>query len=319
MEGMNAYLELVESGRPIEDETEAPEVDGDLMILAEHARARDGLAVEGAWRLDSRVSRTLERRHETSPPGGWAGLAALACGCGVLRAGHTSFEPAMEAAELAAWSPEVARRRLLEAFTRLLVPPSTAAGLFILLGLHPAWGLRVAHATHSRGRQEIAPETTPSVEPGWRDESLFPEPIADRVEEAIFSAIGATFAALGKLSADSRYPLDALAGFVGAACRFARCSAVEQLEERHDGTLPPFLSTGTGDEGTRNFRTLDFVTVDLLDSLLVPAGAARRFDDGTFRIYEDALDGVRVSEMDREAQEVKLTWLMAGEHGCMVA
>jgi hypothetical protein len=331
MNGLHSYLELVENGREMSQMPQAPQVHEPLLKLLVHAKDRDDLPVEGAWRLDSRVSRDLEKRHHMSPAGGWAGLAGLACGCGVLRAHREGFEAEMELAELVRWDEEEARRRLIEAFTRLLVPPSTAAGLFILLGLHPAWGLRVAHTTHARGRSELTGKPprfagqASNPEPGWRDETLFPEQVAERIEETIFAAIATVVAALRKLSPTCCYPIDALAGLVQEACRFARHSAEEHCRakgesaEMADSGLAPFLSKPGESKGTSNYRTLDFATVDLLDSLLVPAGIAKRFGDGTFCVFDAALDEVRVGELDAEAQEVKLTWMLAGEVGCMVA
>jgi hypothetical protein len=332
MNGLHSYLELVENGREMSEAPDAPAVHEPLLELLAHATEHGDMPVEGAWRLDSRVSRDLEKCHEMSPAGGWAGLAGLACGCGVLRAHREGFAAEMDFAELVRWDEEVARRRLIEAFTRLLVPPATAAGLFILLGLHPAWGLRVAHATHARGRSEFTGEPprpaisatgcAAGVEPGWRDETLFPDETAVCIEQAVFAAVATIVATLRKLSPTCRYPVDALAGLVHEACRFARHSAEERsggVDEMIEPGLKPFLSRPDDASGARNYRTLDFATVDLLDSLLVPAGIARRFDDGTFCVFEDALDGVRVGEMDADAQEVKLTWMLAGEVGCMVA
>ncbi|MFP4599602.1 MAG: hypothetical protein ACLFVJ_15185 [Persicimonas sp.] len=319
MKGLHSYLELVENGRPLEKSPEQPALDEALLKLLMHARCQGELGVEGAWRLDSRVSRALEKEHGSSPPGGWAGLAGLACGCGVLKATREAFEPCMDIGEIADWTAESARRLLLEAFTRLLVPPSTAAGLFILLGLHPAWGLRVAHATHSRGRCEITGEAPGGIEPGWRDQTLFPDETSQIVEEATFAAISTILATLRKLSPGCRYPVDALASVVEQACLFARQSAEQCREEEIEPGLAPFLDNFGSPGGPRNHRALDFVTVDLLDSFLVPAGAARRFDDGTFCVFEGAFEGVRVGEMDAKAQEVKLTWLLAGECGCLVA
>ncbi|QDG51009.1 hypothetical protein FIV42_09750 [Persicimonas caeni] len=324
MHGLHAYLELVENGRPLDQEPQAPGVHEPLMKLLAHAHAEGELGVEGAWRLDSRECRKLEQRYGMSPPGGWSGLAGLACGCGVLRARREGFAPEMQLAELTHWDDAAARRLLLEAFTRLLVPPAAAAGLFILMGLHPAWGLRVAHSTHARGRAEFTGEEpdadlTAGIEPGWRDESLFPEQTAAHIEEAVFSAIAAIVAALRKLSPNERYPIDALGGLVHAASMFARQCAEENLDSGVDMGLAPFLGEARDDAGVQTHRTLDFATVDLLDSLLVPAGVARRFDDGTFCVFGGALEGVRVGELDADAQEVKLTWMLAGEAGCMVA
>lgn len=319
MNGLHSYLELVENGRPLDEAPAPPRLHEPLVELLGYAHEQGQLAVEGAWRLDSRVSRALEKRFETSPPGGWAGLAGLACGCGVLHAQRESFEPDMEMAEAMSRDDAQVRRDMMEAFTRLLVPPAAAAGLFIVMGLHPAWGLRVAHATHARGRRELTGTPPAGVEPGWRDETLFPQQVADIIEESIFSAIAVVVATLRKLSPQQCYPVDALAGLVKESCCFARKSAAERYDEAIEAGLDPFLGDVAEVDAGRSYRTRDFATVDLLDSVMVPSGVARRFDDGTFCVFDAALDGVRVGEFDAEAQAVKLTWMLAGETGCMVA
>lgn len=43
-------------------------------------------------------------------------------------------------------SEDEVRRELLEADTCKLVPPTLAASLFIVTGIHPAWGLRAVHS-----------------------------------------------------------------------------------------------------------------------------------------------------------------------------
>ncbi len=319
MNGLNSYLELVEHGRPMDEVPTPPAVQEPLLRLLAHAHEQEELPVEGAWRLDSRVSRTLEKRHASSPPGGWAGLAGLACGCGVLRAQREAFEPDMELAELVARDEAQVRRELFEAFTRLLVPPAAAAGLFIIIGMHPAWGLRVAHETHARGRSEFTGRPPAGIEPGWRDESLFPDAVVELLGDTIFGAIAAVVATLRKLSPAERYPIDALAGLVQQSCYFSRRCAQEQYDRLTIDGLTPFVGELADDGRAGSYRVLDFATVDLLDTLMVPAGIARRFDDGTFCVFEDVLEGVRVGDLDADAQEVKLTWLLAGEAGCLVA
>src|SRR5690606_12999066 len=39
-----------------------------------------------------------------------------------------------------------------------------------------------------------------------------------------------------------------------------------------------------------------------LESVFIPAGALRRFDDGTFCIFEDAFDAIQVGTLDTAAQ-----------------
>ena len=319
MKGLNRYLELTEHGRPMEEPPTAPDLLAPTLLVLERARSQGQLAVEGAWRLSARECRRLEEKAGYSPPGGWANLAGLACGCGILQAQRDKFEARASAKLLHQWGERGLRRQLLEAFSRRLVPPATAAGLLILLGLHPAWGLRVAHSVHSRGQADGAAEAPRPGEPGWRDESLFPADVAKVVEQTVFSAIAALVATLRKLAPEYRYPIDALAGVVCEACRFARRAGLEALGGESRAGLSPFLDLDQQGGGTSQRRALDFATADLLESVLVPCGAAARFNDGTFCLFDGGFEEVLVGHLTPDEQAVKLSWMLAGDSGCMVA
>jgi hypothetical protein len=326
MEALNNYLELVENGRALAQPPEPAPLYEPVIHLMAYAHEHGELGVECAWQLDSKVSRRLEKAHDVGPPGGWARLAGLACGCGMLRPARTAFEPNMDMAEAVSLDEADLRRLLCEAFTRKLVPPASAAGLFIMLGIHPAWGLWVAHVTHNRALARDAEragrpgpleyEPPPAIEPGWRDESIFEPHVAEVVNDAVFHSIAAIIATLRKLEPDARYPLDAFARLARNACHFARATAQAKLKESMTLGLAPFLPEF---DQPLDQRTQDFAMLDLFDSVLIPAGVARRFDDGSFCVFAGALDHVRVADMDPQAQETKLTWLLADQAGCRVA
>lgn len=303
MQTMERYLELTDNGRPCPDPPTRPSVRQALVALHAEARRQNGLPMEGAWRLEGEACRRLENSEGYVPPGGWRGLAALAAGCGVLKANREGFQPASSADALVEWTAEQTTRRLVEAFSRRLVPPTTAAGLFILLGIHPAWGVHLAHAAHKR----VDPEAAPSGgDPSRRRRDLFPAETLEVVEEAVFGAVATIVATLRQLDPGQKYPLDALAGLVEAACTAARRRAEAQFEPDGRG-LDPFVEVGDGDRRETNWRVIDFTTSDLVDALLVPAGAAHRFDDDALCIAPGVFDEVRVGPWTVDQQDDRLT------------
>ncbi|AWV87828.1 hypothetical protein [Bradymonas sediminis] len=317
MKGINSYLELVESGRDLPELRPATPIQDPVLQLLSHAHQQGHFEADGAWQLAARVSRRLEKLHNTSPPGGWARLCALCCGCGILRPERETFVPNLALDEALNLDDASLRRSLCEAFTRKLVPPASAAGLFIMLGIHPAWGLWVAHSIHNRNsQQENSATDIRSAKPGWRDTSIFEPHTAQAIEEAVFTAIAIPIAALRKLDPTKRYPIDAFARLTRAGCRFARASADAQLHDLTLLGLQPFLQNLNTPLGAHN---QDFAAADLLDAVLVPAGIAQTFDDGTFCVHKDSLADVQVGELDPSAQELRLIWMLADQAGCQVA
>lgn len=114
-----------------------------IKAVREVAEARgDTIPLEGAWRPDSDI---LDEMVEQSGPFPYRSLT------GIL-AGTEMFDPTEESFELRerSWVEQFETNaeitdELLNTWDHLLVPPSTAAGLFITLGIHPAWGVHVAH------------------------------------------------------------------------------------------------------------------------------------------------------------------------------
>jgi len=294
----NNLVELHDTGRELEQPIEATAIRQWLIDLLEYTHAEGMLSVEGMWRLDSRYARRLTQRTGDTPAGGWAGLAACASGGGILRAKREGLVADMSVCDLVEWTEADARRHLLESFTERLVPPAVAAGLFILIGIHPAWGLRIAHRAHEKSRDRG--EKTPAPEKGWTDETLFPQAIADAGHDAVFGAIAAMVGILRSLEGNKRYDIGALSNLLSSICGGIR-EEVERSAELSDGLdlFPVMRKSG----GAANCRCLDFCMTDLLDGWLVPAGAAQRFNDSTFAVRPQALEDLSIGGMEGEEVE----------------
>jgi hypothetical protein len=315
MQAMETYSTLLESGQPDERTSSTPDVRQFLMDLVATTLERETLPLEGAWRLGSETVRDLRSRHGYTPPGGWRGVASLAAGCDVLEASREEFEARTTPEALSDWSDAETRRRLVEAFTRRLVPPTTAAGLFILLGVHPAWGVHLAHASNRRSTSREETKNDRSR----RERDLFPEETFRVVRRAVFGAMSATTTALRQLDGDARYSVDALAEWIECVCRQTRQRAEGELGEADRSGLAPFVDDSEVQLDGSNWRVIDFTTEDLLDSFLVPAGVARHFDDGTFRIEPEALADVCVGPFGVEQQHEHLTRLLSDDPTSRVA
>ena len=308
MKAFYRYGKLVERGRWHEG---WPELAGQaslraaLQVLWRQAEGREGLAMGQPWRLDEAESAALEAMCGGSPPGGWDGLVGLAAGAGIVRGTDGRFLACPEGAlRLRAWDEAEARRALLEAFTRMFIPPTTAAGLFLLLDVHPVWGLRLVEEIH---REEgLAQGRLAS----WRDEALFAPEQVERVRRCCFDAIGALLGLLRSLDPQRSYPLEALALCVESCCLFGR---QRQPAVRDSGPMSPFLGDGGLLRDHVGPRVLEYTLSDLFEGLLIPSGAARRFDDGTFAVAPGALAEVRAGRLAPEEQDALFAEMLQGD------
>ncbi|CAN0584030.1 unnamed protein product, partial [Laminaria digitata] len=170
------------------------------------------------------------------------------------------------------------QKQLVEALTVRLVPPTTAAGLFLLIGLHPAWGLRLANSVHAM-LGDMPPSDT------VYDPRVFPSKTLDLVERGVFGAtLSVIFEALRTLEASSAYPIELLAALVWDACRFGHDMIAREHTPRR-GEIDLFIDHMITRASDTRQRATDFTILDLLDHFLVPAGIARRFDDHTFCVW----------------------------------
>ena len=278
---LDTYSALSQNYNVISPAPKPPELLEDACALLELARERGPLPLQGPWRLHTSVCRELERETRRTPPGGWQGLAALLAGTDAFEVRADGFHDLIGAQVLAARGEHDLRRAIVESLTVRLVPPASAAGLFLLIGLHPGWGLRLANEVHTQLGQE--PESDLAKVAG-----LFPADTLELVRRGVFGAtISVIFETLRTLEADQAYPIDALADIVWSACRFGHDFIEREHRHIHTPGLDLFIDHLTQRASDTKQRAVDFTILDLLDHFLVPAGIARRFDDQTFCIWPE--------------------------------
>lgn len=291
---MNSFVDMIESGRESDNDFDAQLVGRAVDALVKRCRDEGSLEVDGVWRLHREEARHLERQHGFRPPGGWRALCALAVGTGVLKARDDGFVIGDRSPADFGDDPDQVRCRLLESFTRWLIPPATAAGLFLAMDVHPLWGLRLARRLHVD-----APILDAPVE-GWRDEELLPDEDLAQLRKGIFAALSTVVSALGRLDNDHRYGLESLVGFIGQALKFGR----DQIEPDGDGL--DVLIDDIGNPEKARARSLEFAARELIDGVFVPAGVMRRYDDDTFAVDPAPFDAIQVGQLGKDARR---TWL----------
>lgn len=290
---MNSFIDMVESGCNAENEFDDAGVHRALVALFRRAEEQGKLTAQGVWRLHRSEVVELQRDGQLRPPGGWRALSALCVGAGVLKARDDGFVTGDTDPET--WEDTAgARRRLVEAFTRWLIPPSTAASLFLAMDVHPLWGLRLARRLHVD-----APMLDSNID-GWRDEQLLPDEDLAELRKGIFAALSTVVSALARLDAAHRYGFEALVNFVGDAIRFGRA----QIETTGDGL--DVLIDDIGNPEKAVARSIEFAAHELADGVFVPAGVMRRYDDDTFAVDPAPLQNVKVGGLGEDAQR---TWL----------
>lgn len=303
-DGLHAFLELSEHGSP---HTAGPPRSPrraviDLMTFAD---AAGRLNNSGPWRLAPGESRSLEESLGYAPVGGWATLVALVAGTGAMAATHHGFYPKQT---VRAWQDKSdldIRTDLAEAYTRCLVPPMAAAGLFVSLRIHPLWGLRVAKAQGGAGEDFFDEDDSGAFDP----EDL-------RIAEvATFGAIAGLMSGLAALPAGLAFPMDAVGAFLGACVRTARELAFDAWEPGRSG-FEVFL--GPESSSMSSARGLDATADDIFDEVLVPAGLVRRLEDGRFTVHE-AISNVDVGGFSPAESKGWLGFVTAIEPRFLVA
>ena len=283
---LTAYSTLVGSAQPSPSPLTAPEILPAACALLSHAALAAGpLPLQGPWRLHSATCHQLTRSHGATPPGGWQGLAAAMAGMDAVEVRQDGFHALLTPEALAMRGEEDLYARLVEALTLKLVPPTTAAGIFLLMGLHPGWGLRLANRAHQR-------DGSGEREEAIYDPRLFPVAVLDAVERGIFGAtLSVVCETLRSLDAGMLYSLDALAQLIYGACQFGRGVIAQRAPDAERGGLDLFIDHLTRGMTGSQQRALDFTMVDLMDQFLVPIGAAQRFDDLTFCVWPERVPG----------------------------
>ena len=244
---LHAWKSLIESGRSLDEPLCVSDVDRAIRDLTVHARERGLLRTAHPWELDPAECRELHERFGYTPAGTWARLAGLAAGADILQATSGGF---VCVAPISA-TFEGLETRLVESFTRRLIPPAAAAALYIALEVHPMWGLRL-------GREV-------GVSPAYPNDDYDPR-VMQRVEEIVFGTISALLAALRGLPNDRRYPLDALGDVLFHATSGARTIVTPPT---HPEFPPAYQEPPAPEE--RRVVTTSMAIADLFDHVLVRA------------------------------------------------
>lgn len=309
------YMELCERGYPSQTLYDAPDHRPAAKAVADLAQRHGELKFQGAWRMEARYCQELEQSTGYVPPGGWHGLASILVGCGVLDVSAEGFIMKQSPAQLGAMSASALQRQMIEALSQRLIPPTTAAGLFLLMGLHPAWGLRLAFETQ--------PDPDPKTALLMRDRHTFPPHHLPTLSEAVFTTIAAILSLLKSLHHDRRYPIDGLSSLIFSACALGQEIIYRGVRHPTEGRVPIMIThlLHVGEPRRRLQRAQDFTVMDLMDAFLVPAGVVRRFDDHTFSVNRLALtDDVRLGHGEQTLKDYgALTKLLAEDPAMMVA
>ncbi len=288
---LHAYTTLISEASPAQSEQGPPPKLLPLArLLMQHAHELGTLPLQGAWRLHPNQGQALtEAAGGLTPPGGWQGLASLLSGTPVLKATHMGFIPMLEVDVMELWTEAELRRGLLEALSLRLIPPTTAAGLFLMMGLHPAWGLRVANETHKLIAQHDPHELIKLNT--LDDEGLFPHPSHAVISHAIFASLSIILETLRSLEAGQRYRIEHLSSVMLEATRHARHLIKTRSPQAGKRALEPFIDHVTGHLNEAEARAHDFTRLDLLEHYLVPAGVVQCFEDQSFCVWPEAISG----------------------------
>ena len=318
------YMSLCERGLPVKSPPQALDHRPAARALVELALQEGGLRTYGPWRLASEHVHRLEQRTSLSPPGGWAALAGVLMGCDVLHMDHEGIIALTTPEALAQRSAEQLQRQLIEALTVRLVPPTTAAGMFLIMGVHPAWGLRLAYKTH--GERDAGEQPLGRDHAQRRlmvDERMFPERQVQVMHRAVFTTLACIIELLRSLPPGKRYPIDELSELVYRACELGRSIIERGVRHPCDGLVPMLVTQliHHGPGPRRHQRATDFAVTDLIDGFLVPVGAATRHEDHTISLCPAAMDDqVRVGgDGDTLGQTRCLTKLLAEDAEALVA
>lgn len=314
MDQTQRYIQFLDDTAPLDTPTHAPDHRLGARALLELALERGQLDFDGPWRIGAAYSMHLSEVAGYTPAGGWHGLAGLLAGCGVLRADNThGFTPAMSMEALLELDAHALQTRLVESMTRHLVPPTTTAGFFMLLGLHPGWGLRLVH--------EAQRDTPMAAHRKIYDSpTLYPTHVLRVLEQGVFTVLSAIFDILRATSPDKRYRCTHLAALIQHACVLVREGIEHKLPHHDDLEMPLFVVQLQSRRYGSVDRSLEFLLADLFDHFLTPAGVIQRFNDQTFSVLGGALhDDVRMHHVGTLGQSNGLAALLTDNLDQLVA
>jgi hypothetical protein len=283
---VHRYLGLLEHPTPVTLAPPAIRTVEAARALVAHAHQHGPLPLLGAWRLHPSHARLLERTTGASPTGGWAALAGLLGGTPLMQVTNDGFIATCPLHRLDLWTPALIQRAIIESLTCRMAPPITAAGIFMLMGLNPITGLHLARSIHDA----LVPWDAPpdSARTQLIAANLDRDPLLATLRDCFFGIITVLLEALRTLAPGNKYPIDALANLALAICASHREQLWQAASPTQRAQLFLFDPDSLSPQALHE-RALDFVTLDLLDGYLVPAGLARRLEGGMFAPCHDTL------------------------------
>ena len=247
---------------------------GLLHTLASH----EPLQMEGPWRLGEASCRALEREHGPLPCGSWEALAGILAGTGVLHITPLAAEVGPE--DPTCWDEPELRQRAFEALTCLLVPPAVAAGWFLAVGIHPYWGLKVAHHVHGH---DSSCRIRPSQ--GEFPEHLFDPKRLEALLEYVFGGLARMGAVLLECVPGRAYSLRALAEVCSSHLERHRARLADETSGASG--LPMWMPQDGPESRLEHLEA--FVRKDLCARLLEPAGIVYQPRPDTFAVWEGSV------------------------------
>lgn len=231
------------------------------------------LECEAAWRLQPHVADALEREADTDVD--VRELTHLASGTSLLKATKHSFERLAEPSDLP--EPEELQQQLFDAFRTHLVPPSLSASTFIMLSIHPAWGLRIAYDRAKAAEHEVR-DSASKAQRGLEDESVFPEDVAAEIDDTLDSFVSEVlqvFAAVGRGSVND----------IAGGIRTIADEHYQRLADSEFDVEIPIVSSFR-DLGSYNVR---LYLNEMIETWLEPCGVVAKSGDNGFEIITPEL------------------------------
>ena len=208
----------------------------------------DSIPLRGAWRPEEEV---IDELVERSGPFAYRSLVGLLAGTEMLEAENEVFT-----LQTSNWVDQFSdgaaiQDELLDVWKQDLIPPTSASGLFITLGFHPAWGIHIANARQKGER--------------GGNEKLFP----GDVFEAGNSLLTNTMAMLSRVLMEFQETAELDVESIRDELQEVYETAQAQLPD-HDPSLPLFVDKPANEKG--QWTIADFLYKDLIGEIGVGTG-----------------------------------------------
>lgn len=128
-----------------------------LLDAARAMREVASLDCNRPWSISTDCERKLTQIAGFIPHGGWRNLVSLLAGL----VEQTENDRLVFSPDLDNWNEQQLWQDAKALFSDKLMPPNAAAHLFIMLGIHPLWGLRLAQQKQDREATHEAMEIMP--------------------------------------------------------------------------------------------------------------------------------------------------------------